>query len=300
MDDVLKTVFILHLDGTPVLRVDFGQSKEETHDTFMELFGGFSSAINVLIKELGHKELKSISVGDGILVYSSREPLLFVVHAEDPKNEQLAKLLVKQIEHDFIESYEDLLLNENVFVFSNIFAPFKPKVVEAYDRLMRLHADYPQLLEFLPSFVPVMRLYDVLNVGLNIIEGYPDETIQVVRQLNRFFADEEGLEEVVSQTLGKYSGHRLAQERFRKGLVINQDNVLKLLNEISVTKFDKNSEVYDIVLCPVCRGKTAKTPICHFFNGFIEGALNNPKITVEEISCRALGDKSCRFKLHRD
>ena len=88
MDEIIKTVYILHLDGTPVLRVDMDNEEDENLDGFLGLFGGFSSAINTLVKELGHKEIKSINVSDGALVYSSRDPLLFVVHTLNPKYQQ--------------------------------------------------------------------------------------------------------------------------------------------------------------------------------------------------------------------
>ncbi|MHA2425439.1 MAG: V4R domain-containing protein, partial [Candidatus Thorarchaeota archaeon] len=69
--------------------------------------------------------------------------------------------------------------------------------------------------------------------------------------------------------------------------------------EISVAKLDSNQEFFDVVLCPICRGKTSNKAICQFFSGFIEGALDNPGITVEETTCRAQGAKSCRFTLMR-
>ncbi len=299
MDSLLKAIYILHLDGTPVLRVNLDESTEEKRSTFLDLFGGFSSAINVLVKELGHKELKSITVGDGVLVYSSKEPLLFVVHAVHPKNEQLAKLLVKQVEHEFLASYEDILVDGSVFVHADFFNPFEAKVIEIYDSLMRIYTDYPQLVDFLPSFIPLTRLNEVLNLGLDVIEGFPDDTIKLVRRLSKLFVDDEDLEAVVGRTLGKYSGWRIAHNRFHDEFVINQENVLELLNEISVSKYDMKEEVYDILLCPICRGRTAEKPMCHFFSGFIEGALDNPGVFVEQISCRALGEKSCRFKLRR-
>ena len=100
-------------------------------------------------------------------------------------------------------------------------------------------------------------------------------------------------------TLGRYSGHMIARDRYQGELVIDHDKVLKMLNEISIVKFDPSKECFDFQLCPICRDKKSEKPICEFFSGFIEGALDNPSIEVEEITCKAKGDKFCRFKIHR-
>ena len=250
------------------------------------------------MKELGHKEIKSISVGDGVLVYSSRDPLLFVVHAIDPKNEQFAKLLVKQIEHEFVTTYEDLLHDDNAFVINDIFKPFKANVLAIHENLMRLHVEYPEILDFLPVFIPLTQLYDVLHLGLDLINGYPTDTIRLIRQLGKHIKNDEHLKDI-ALTLGRYSGHMIAKQRYMGELVIDHEKVLNLLNEISVVKFDHSKEQFDFQLCPICRERKSEKPICEFFSGFIEGSLDNPSITVEEITCKARGDKSCSFKIHR-
>ncbi|MHA2426314.1 MAG: V4R domain-containing protein [Candidatus Thorarchaeota archaeon] len=299
MNEMIKTVYILHLDGIALLSMNPEKPSEKEAGSFTDLFGGFSSAVNTLLVELGHKELKSITVEDGILAYSSQDPVLFVVHAVNPKYEQFSKLLVKQVEHEFLKFYDGRLDDREFFVNCDNFTPFEPKIRELYSSLKKLQNQYPEILEFLPSFIPLSRLYEVLNIGLDIIYGYPDDTIKLVRQLSDYFEDDPGIEEVVAQTLGRYAGHRIAKTRFKNKLVLNPEEILNLLNEISVAKLDSNQEFFDVVLCPICRGKTSNKAICQFFSGFIEGALDNPGITVEETTCRAQGAKSCRFTLMR-
>ncbi len=296
--DLKTVVYILHLDGTPVLRVDTRDLTKDSFDGFMGLFGGFSSAINTLVQELGHKEIKSIRVGDGVLVYSSTDPLLFVVHINDPKYEQFSKLLVEQVEHEFFDQYEDTLEDDNVFVFCDIFNPFKSTVMDIYNNLLKLDIDHPDLLDFLPEFIPLSTLHDVLNMGLDLIKGYPNDTIKLVRKLEEYFKEDTDLTNV-ALTLGRYSGHKIAKERYHSDFMIDADKVLKLLNEISIVRFDPTKELFDFQLCPVCRGKQSEKPMCHFFSGFIEGAIDNPSITVNEVTCKARGDKSCSFKLIR-
>jgi predicted hydrocarbon binding protein len=299
MDDLVKSVYILHTDGIALLSVDLGKVTDESIGAFMDLFGGFSSAINTLLLELGHRELKSITVSDGVLVYSSHDPVLVVIHTLNPKHEQFAKLMVKQVEHEFTKAYASSLDDPDSFVRSDNFTAFEGKIREIYANLKKLYTDYPEILEFLPSFIPLNRLYQVLNLGLDIIEGFPEDTIRLIRELDKYFTEDEGMVEVVAQTLGRYAGHRIARDRFKNEFVIDPHKVLTLLNEISVTKYDAKQESYDVVLCPICRGKKADKPVCEFFSGFIEGAFDNPSISVQETSCRAMGEKSCRFKLNR-
>ena len=297
---MIKTVYVLHMNGTPVVSTDLEDMDEESIGSFTDLFGGFSSAINALLQELGHKEIKSITVGDGILVYSSREPLLFVVHSASTKYEQVARLMVKQIEHEFFALYEDDIQDEKSFIFGDKFSPFESRISEIYDNIVNIQEPFPELLEFLPGFMPLKRLHEVLNLGLDIIDGYPDDTIKLIRQLNKYFSDDLEIEELIARTLGRYTGHMIAQNRFPNEPVIDHEKVLKLLNEISVAKLDSKNDVFDVLLCPICRGKTAEKPICDYFSGFIEGALNNTIISVEDIACHAKGEKTCRFKLSRN
>jgi hypothetical protein len=300
MNGIVKTVYIVHLAGIPIVSVNLDGSARDNRQSFEELFGGFSSAINNLIKELGHDELKAIESGDGLLVYSSREPILFVVHAEKQEYEQFAKILVKQIENQFFQEFEGHLQKEEAYVRGERYQRFKSNIRDLYNHLMRIRNDYPELIQFLPSFIPLSQLYMVLNLGLDIINRFPDDTIKLVRELNNYFGKQPELEDLVARTIGRYAGHRIAKKEYKDKLMVQQGELLNLLNEISVTKFDSDREIYDIVLCPVCRGKTADRPICHFFSGFIEGVLRNPSISVEEISCRAMGNKSCRFALIRE
>ena len=94
------------------------------------------------------------------------------------------------------------------------------------------------------------------------------------------------------------TGAHIAAERVREA-VPDEKNVLELLNEISVAKFDSASASFDITICPVCRGVTADEPVCDFLSGFIEGVLSNLSIRVDETKCKARGDKSCVFTLTR-
>ncbi|MBI4258777.1 MAG: hypothetical protein HY619_07465 [Thaumarchaeota archaeon] len=60
---------------------------------------------------------------------------------------------------------------------------------------------------------------------------------------------------------------------------------------------------YEIVLtdCSLCKEITAKTPVCSQFSGTIEGICGvvfKLRTSCEEVDCRAMGEKVCRFVLN--
>ncbi len=298
MDSVVKSVYLFHRDGTPLLQVPLDETDKQKPESIKGLFERLFNAIDDVFTELGHSEIRSVTVNGGMFVYKVQDPFLFAVYTKRAKSEEFARLLVEQVEYEFERVYIDLPRIGDSSVYEGHFNPYESKIREIYMTLLNLQTEYPKLLAFLPSFVPLFRLNEVLNLGLDIISGYPHDTIKLVRQLNLLFSDDQGLEDVIARTLGRYAGNQIAKNHFEPSMVINQENILELLNEISVTKLDESNEIFDVVLCPVCRERISDKPMCHFFSGFIEGALDNPSISVEEISCKATGEKSCKFKLH--
>ncbi len=298
MDSVVKSVYLFHRDGTPLLQVPLDENDKQKPESIKGLFERLFNAIDDVFTELGHSDIRSVTVNGGLFVYKVQDPFLFAVYTNKPKSEEFARLLVEQVEYEFDRVYIDLPRIGDSSVYEEHFNPYESKIREIYATLLNLQTEYPKLLAFLPSFVPLFRLNEVLSLGLDIISGYPHDTIKLVRQLNFLFSDDQGLEDVIARTIGRYAGNQIAKNHFEPSMVINQENVLELMNEISVTKLDESNEIFDVVLCPVCREKTSEKPMCHFFSGFIEGSLDNPSISVEEISCKATGEKSCRFKLH--
>jgi len=298
MDRYVKTVYLFHRDGNPLLQVPLDESEKTKPEVVKNLFERLFSAIDDVFTELGHSEIRSVAVNGGLFVYKVQDPFLFAAYTNQPKYEEFSKQLVEQIEYEFERVYSDLPRIGDSSVYEGHFNPFESKILEIHETLLHLQKEYPKLLGFLPSFVPLFRLNEVLSLGLDIIAGYPHDTIKLVRQLNLLFYDDHDLEETIARTLGRYSGNQIAKNQYEPSMVRNQENVLELLNEISVTKLDATNEIFDVVLCPVCREKHSEKPMCHFFCGFIEGVLDNPTISVEETSCKATGAKSCKFRLH--
>jgi len=83
-----------------------------------------------------------------------------------------------------------------------------------------------------------------------------------------------------------------------------------ILNQMAKTLMDTNDEVcirieetpaglvFADYTCAVCYGVQATEPICHLYVGSISEAARwatGRDYTVQEISCRALGERACRF-----
>jgi predicted hydrocarbon binding protein len=274
--------------------MNLGSTGEETMNQI--LFGGISSAINMLIKELAHSDLQSINVEDGKLKYSIYDELIFVLHSKGQKGEEISGFLLKQIQNEFLEDYEVIINNSDLNVIdSNLFIPFKGKIRKMYRIILELSETHEDLFNFIPDDIPLSLVNELLKEGANLIEGFPKDTIRLVRRLDEKF--ETDIKKKIMFSLGVYFGIEISKIEYPTRVSLNQDEILKLLNEISVAKFDKSERVFTLAICPICRGRESKEPICDFFTGFIEGCFDNPNLQVKEIACKATGDNSCTYSL---
>ncbi|MHA1248307.1 MAG: V4R domain-containing protein [Candidatus Thorarchaeota archaeon] len=296
MKQSVTVVHIIHRDGIPLVTVVLEEGSSDTSMQTEHLFGGLTSAISTMIRHLGHKQLRSINVEDGLLVYSYRDPVFFVAHTRDPEGERFASMLVKQVEYEFFEEFGASIHEEDSYVDGARYAPFKSTVVTLYGQMLQIEEKFPRLLEFLPSFIPLHFIYMAMNLVTEMTERFPDGMVRVLRRLPLYFEDAL-VRDTVAQTLGKYLGYRVAKDRFERS-VLAQEDVLRLLNEVSVCEYDRSRNAFDLTICPECRARKSDKPMCFFFAGFIEGALANPAITVRETACRACGDSSCSFQLY--
>ncbi|MHA2075500.1 MAG: hypothetical protein ACW97X_12845 [Candidatus Hodarchaeales archaeon] len=290
---MISGVYIFRTSGLPI----FYSSLDQEHKSMNQvLFGGISSAINMLIKEIARSELQSINVEDGTLHYSVKNDLIFVIHSKGPKIRELAKFLIKQVMAAFIEDFGIMILDSaHSIVDNSLFQPFERKALEIYKTFMKLYESQPNLFEFIPNDIPLALIQDLLKEGENLVEGFPDDTIRLVRRLDDKY--EARVNREVLFSLGVFFGIELSKKYFPDTVNINQGEVLKLLNEISIAKFNKKTRAYVLSICPVCRGKTSSDAMCNFFTGFIEGCFDNPNLFVQEATCKAKGDKNCSFIL---
>lgn len=250
----------------------------------------------MLVKEIARSDLQSIEIEDGTLKYNIFNELIFVVHNRGKTGDKIASFLLNQIKNEFIKDYEQILTTMELNVIdSSIFESFEDKVIETHQTILKLYENHENLFNFIPSEIPLSMIQDLLSKGDNLIEGFPDDTIRLVRILDDKY--NVNTKERILFSLGFYFGIEIAKKKFPTKVSFGQDVVMKLLNEISVAKFDKKKRVFTLMICPICRSKKSDKPMCGFFAGFIEGCFDNPNLRVKEVTCKASGDKNCSYKL---
>ena len=292
---MIKGIYVFHSNGLPLFNVNI-DDEEQILDEIV--FAGVSSAIDVFLKELGHQNLYSITTTEGTLIYTSAQDLIFVVHALTVEEEQFGKFLIKQIELEFFKAFNEILLSsDKSYVDRKLYEPFKEKAMEIYNRLFSLYNTNPIFFEYFPNSIQLGTLLELLEQEKDLLEGFPDDTIKLIRTLYENYDD--SMREPVLLSVGKYFGYELTRRRTKHKIASNVSDVMKLINELSVAKYDSEKEQIILKLCPVCRGKRSTKPICYFFSGFIQGCFDNPKLTVNEINCQAKGDKNCVFQIER-
>ena len=289
---MISEVYIFLTSGIPIFHSNLNQEHKSVNPV---LFGGLSSAMNMLVKEVANAELQSINVEDGTLHYSARDDLIFVIHSKGLKSRRLAGFLIKQVMKSFTEDFEIILKEPKKMINNTIFQMFEPKMLEIHDSFMKLYESQPNLFKYIPDDIPLDIIQDLLKEGENLVEGFPNDTIRLVRRLDDKYDAQ--INRKVLFSLGIYFGIELSKIYFSDTVTISQNEVLKLLNEISVAKFDKKTRTYILSICPICRGKSSKDPMCNFFAGFIEGCFDNPNFKIQEVTCKAKGDNNCSFSV---
>ncbi|MHA1167840.1 MAG: V4R domain-containing protein [Candidatus Hodarchaeales archaeon] len=296
---MIREVFIFHKSGISVFHKILEEDKTKlTQEIDNVIFASVSSAISNLMKELGHDNLQVIEVGSGKLFYSSSNDLFFVVHATTDGGEIIGPYLLKQLEAEFTETFHDLIKKKDwKIVETATFRKFNKNVDRINDDLKKLYEKNPKLFRFFSAEVPLSRIKELHMTSASLIKGFPMNTIRLVRRIDKIYGDE--IKQDAYYSLGRYFGHEISKREFKNKIGINPSDVLKLLREISVAKYDSTNERFTLLICPICRGKTSEKTSCHFFAGFIQGCFDNPKIVCTEVQCKAKGDKNCIFQIIR-
>jgi predicted hydrocarbon binding protein len=293
---MINSAHIFHSNGLSLVNLYIDQKKQKANDL---LFAGVSSAINTFLRELGHKNLQSITVDSGTLIYSTFNDLIFVVQVSSPDYELLGKFFVKQIELAFFSEFNNQI-NENTsdIIKVSTFKAFKETMNKIYTTLHTLYDNEPAIFRYFDPSIPISVIEELIKEQKDLLSGYPNDTIKLVRRLEEKIAYI-SIKNSILSSLGKYFGFEIAKNKFSSHQIITHKNVLQLLQEISIVSFDNVNEEFKMKICPICRKKKSNRPFCDFFVGFIEGAYNNPSICVKETKCIAQGDKECIYKIKR-
>ncbi len=85
----------------------FNQSKDEVDPI---LIGGFFSAIQTFVEQLGEKELKTMQLGDSkITIYNAKQGYLFISRSQKKIKDKKIITHLKLVETKFFEEYGDIL-----------------------------------------------------------------------------------------------------------------------------------------------------------------------------------------------
>ncbi|HUX99113.1 MAG TPA: hypothetical protein VMV49_06130 [Candidatus Deferrimicrobium sp.] len=113
---IINEVWIINPSGITL----FNLSKDERVDPL--LIGGFFSAIQSFIRELGEKELKTLILGETkIILFQGPEGYLFISRSSKKVKDETIINYLKLVESKFFEQYAETLKKPipNTSLFSN-------------------------------------------------------------------------------------------------------------------------------------------------------------------------------------
>ncbi len=140
----------------------------------------------------------------------------------------------------------------------------------------------------------------LFEMAEDLIDLYPD-FVAAVRDMdnNPNINDQQKLK------LGKYVGEGLVKQGKVKPVsvknIVSGINklVIPAISDFMIAESQKNE--LTVHANPFCLYKNSDAPSCYFLRGMIKGLLVSvsdlPEFRVEEISCKATGEDSCRFKV---
>ncbi|MHA1125130.1 MAG: V4R domain-containing protein [Candidatus Heimdallarchaeota archaeon] len=289
---MIDEFFILHRNGLSLFHIRLDEDSFEI-ELSTELFAGFSSAIVAFSSELGAGHLSKIEIEDQKFVFEVMKDYITVAKISADDNEAMAEHVVSLLYREFINDYQEELKDFDGTVRKDIFFSFADKVRDIAIKCEEIAKTNPSLLANIPASIDIDIIKRLSEFSNELVDDFPDATIRLTRNFQRELPDD--VMHITMFKLGKETGKDVAKKRIKKK--INDKSIMKILNEISVS--DCKDDKITLKICPFCRGRETDKFDCDFVAGFIEGAYNDPNITVKEISCHAVGDKNCIFKIKR-
>lgn len=294
---MIQGIYIFNKNGGVIFSFQFKENTTQ-EDIEKSVFTGLSSTVNFQVKELENEAIRSILTSVGLLIYTVIDGLVYVIQLTEREDEFFGGLLLKQIELEFKEFFKEQLMDNKEILNVTNTKQFEKYIMDTYQRMMDLYEANPVFFNLFPINIPLTFLLEILGDSKDLIDGFPNQVIAIIRQIEEKYT-EPYIRDQVMYFLGKYIGYHIGQAKTIKTVTTNMRDVLRLLNEIAIATYQAEKEKIVLELCPICRDKTADRMICDFYSGFIEGVFDNPKISVTEVSCRAIGDKHCEFKINK-
>lgn len=137
---------------------------------------------------------------------------------------------------------------------------------------------------FFEDFEVVLDQIFYKEVTEFLLEDYPEKLVARVLKLYPLYS----LKTI--EQLGVNSGAFIRKKAGKADLN-------KELSQFSISEVSKEKDKVDLIMCPFCRGKKSRKPMCNFVAGFIKGFLDLPENAVKETHCFACGNNVCSFKI---
>ena len=289
---MIDEFFILHKNGLNLFHIRLDEDSFAV-DLPAELFAGFSSAIVAFSSELGAGYLSKIEIEDQKFVFEVMKDFITVAKISADDDEVMAERVVSLLYREFINDYEEELKDFNGSVRKDIFFSFADKVRDIAIKCEEIAKTNPTLLANIPASIDIDIIKRLSDFSNELVDDFPEATIRLTRNFQKELPED--VMHITMFKLGKETGKDVAKKRIKRK--VNDKSIMKILNEISVS--DCKDDKITLKICPFCRGREVEEFDCDFVAGFIEGAYNDPNITVKEISCHAVGDKNCVFEIKR-
>jgi hypothetical protein len=123
---IINEVWIINPSGITL----FNLSKDEKVDPL--LIGGFFSAIQSFIKELGEKELKTLILGDSkIVLFQGTDGYLFISRSNKKVKDETIIDYLQLVESKFYEQYSKTL--KNPIADPSLYSDFGNVIIEIFE-----------------------------------------------------------------------------------------------------------------------------------------------------------------------
>lgn len=270
---MLLEVFIIQ-KGTSFLLIRRAFTKKEIQMDG-SLFSGMISAISLFTNELQMGEIQFFETKNNRILIHPVGDIITVGIVEEKKEDEFVVESLKKIGGLFWTRYAKTLANWNGD--TNLFLEFPPAVDEiVYQEFSHYYLE----------------------------REFPKHLIHSIREFQEKF------EPHILRYIGRMVGtHRVQLQKtnspkvFRKGFSKALQKELNLFSICSITEESTSKWIFQMEICPICRGIYDPHFSCDFTVGFIDGFVNNVvekgKFSVIEVECSAQGNKNCVFEIRR-
>ena len=198
--------------------------------------------------------VKSIATKDYKLVYLKHEDVLVISLVDTKLEEKKVQSMIDEIGKSFM-------------------AEFKGKI-----------RDHKSDMLYFEKFIPKLDSIVISTISDLFLENYPADIVTLVNYIGEQYSLK------YQEKIGKNLAGKIRASRFSNE--IKNKNLKKELSKFTVIK-QLNDDLLELSVCPFCRKKKSKSPMCNFITGFVNGMLDSDK--WYEKTCSGRGDKSCTF-----